>query len=108
MIFLLSFPGVNLPARRVIIRTPMFHRKLLDPLVYKQMAGRAGRKGVDSEGESILVCKPSEKQKGLRLLKSHLEPVYSCLLGKSLIKDASKQGTMLNTCRIFVLRKLLP
>ena len=73
---------MNLPARRVIIRTPLFHGKLIDALVYKQMCGRAGRKGVDTEGESILVCKPAEKQKALSLIRSHLKPVYSCLIGK--------------------------
>uniref|UniRef100_A0A8C3JSL2 DNA polymerase theta n=1 Tax=Calidris pygmaea TaxID=425635 RepID=A0A8C3JSL2_9CHAR len=72
--------GVNLPARRVIIRTPMFGGKLLDILTYKQMAGRAGRKGVDTEGESILVCKPSERSKGTALLQGSLKPVSSCLL----------------------------
>ncbi|XP_054244104.1 DNA polymerase theta [Indicator indicator] len=72
--------GVNLPARRVIIRTPMFGGKLLDVLTYKQMAGRAGRKGVDTEGESILVCKPSERSKGTALLQGSLKPVCSCLL----------------------------
>ncbi|XP_063150682.1 DNA polymerase theta [Candoia aspera] len=72
--------GVNLPARRVIIRTPVFGSRLLDILTYRQMAGRAGRKGVDTIGESILVCKPSEKSKGIALLHGGMKPVCSCLL----------------------------
>ncbi|XP_004709845.1 DNA polymerase theta [Echinops telfairi] len=71
--------GVNLPARRVIIRTPVFSGRPLDILTYKQMVGRAGRKGVDTVGESILVCKDSEKSKGIALLQGSLKPVRSCL-----------------------------
>ncbi|XP_075857948.1 DNA polymerase theta [Microcebus murinus] len=71
--------GVNLPARRVIIRTPIFGGQPLDILTYKQMVGRAGRKGVDTVGESILVCKNSEKSKGIALLQGSLKPVRSCL-----------------------------
>ncbi|KAJ0050948.1 hypothetical protein NL108_009941, partial [Boleophthalmus pectinirostris] len=72
--------GVNLPARRVIIRTPTFNGHILDPLTYKQMAGRAGRKGVDTTGESVLVCKEAERQKGITLLKGDLQPIRSCLV----------------------------
>uniref|UniRef100_A0A8C0ZMU3 DNA polymerase theta n=1 Tax=Castor canadensis TaxID=51338 RepID=A0A8C0ZMU3_CASCN len=71
--------GVNLPARRVIIRTPIFSGRPLDILTYKQMVGRAGRKGVDTMGESILICKNSEKSKGIALLQGSLKPVHSCL-----------------------------
>ena len=71
--------GVNLPARLVIVRTPFFQRSLIDILVYKQMVGRAGRKGVDDSGESILICKPKERSKVVTLLKSAPKPVTSCL-----------------------------
>ncbi|XP_021338869.1 DNA polymerase theta-like isoform X1 [Mizuhopecten yessoensis] len=79
--------GVNLPARRVIIRSPVVHAgKMIDFLTYKQMIGRAGRKGVDTEGESILICKANEKSKAVTLVSSTLPPVHSCLL-----KDEGQQ-----------------
>ncbi|XP_062868243.1 DNA polymerase theta, partial [Trichomycterus rosablanca] len=72
--------GVNLPARRVIIRTPVFNGRLLDILTYKQMVGRAGRKGVDTIGESVLVCKEAERMKGVSLIQGSLKPISSCLV----------------------------
>ena len=85
--------GVNLPARLVIVRTPFFNRSLLDVQVYKQMVGRAGRKGVDTLGESILMCKPSDRSKVAALLQSAPKPVASCLGRRS--KEAGQPDGLL-------------
>lgn len=71
--------GVNLPARRVIIRTPMFGRKMMSNLTYRQMIGRAGRKGKDVLGESILVCSNETAKVGKQLVEAPLDPISSCL-----------------------------
>ncbi|XP_047984391.1 DNA polymerase theta [Leguminivora glycinivorella] len=71
--------GVNLPARKVIIRTPVFQRQPINILTYKQMIGRAGRMGRDTKGESILVCTENEKKIGFELMMGALDPVESCI-----------------------------
>ncbi|KAH6757052.1 hypothetical protein C2S51_038889 [Perilla frutescens var. frutescens] len=71
--------GVNLPARRVIFRQPRIGRDFIDGTRYKQMAGRAGRTGIDTKGESVLICKPEETKKILALLNDSCPPLHSCL-----------------------------
>lgn len=51
--------GINLPARRVILRHCWNFegrgKSLLSPIVYRQMCGRAGRAGQDDQGEAVLM-----------------------------------------------------
>ncbi|MBE6527767.1 MAG: DEAD/DEAH box helicase [Thermoplasmata archaeon] len=57
--------GINLPARRVIVRDTMryetnYGNSPIPVMEIKQMCGRAGRPGYDPYGEAILVAKTEE------------------------------------------------
>ncbi len=57
--------GVNLPARRVIIRSIYRfdgYSRRIKVSEYKQMAGRAGRPGMDEYGESIVCVNARDKE----------------------------------------------
>jgi DNA polymerase theta len=86
--------GVNLPARRVLIKTPDFGTNL-DVMTYRQMSGRAGRTGVDTEGESVLICNTLSQRRAIDLIQSNLQPVRSALLAENGLLTASMKRALL-------------
>lgn len=71
--------GVNLPARRVIIRDYRRYESgrgsyPIPILEYKQMAGRAGRPKYDKYGEAVLIARSEEEYDSLLEHYIHAEP----------------------------------
>ncbi|XP_025145569.3 helicase POLQ-like isoform X4 [Bubalus bubalis] len=65
---------------KVILRAPYVAKEFLKRNQYKQMIGRAGRAGIDSVGESILILQERDKQQVLELISKPLENCYSHLV----------------------------
>jgi DNA polymerase theta len=77
--------GVNLPAKRVIISSMrQGYNSELSSIQYRQMIGRAGRYGYDTEADAILICANNqyERKKAVELTTRKLERVESCLSSK--------------------------
>jgi replicative superfamily II helicase len=73
--------GVNLPAKRVIITsTKVGQGEDLPTSSYKQMIGRAGRLGFDTEADSILIA--PDRNTGLRITTQKLDRIESQLSQK--------------------------
>ncbi|WP_148682252.1 DEAD/DEAH box helicase [Pyrobaculum neutrophilum] len=79
--------GVNLPARRVVVADferfdPVVGREEIPVLEYKQMAGRAGRPGLDAVGEAVLVARSKNEVGYLmeRYVRGQVEEVRSHIL----------------------------
>ncbi len=71
--------GLNLPARRVLIRSYKRYEGArgmvaIPVMEYRQMAGRAGRPGLDPTGESFLMAKSDAEMRDLMDHYVHGEP----------------------------------
>jgi DNA polymerase theta len=72
--------GINLPVARVIFRSVKAGGRPMDIASYRQMAGRAGRAGHMTYGESILIAKnEGEAKEARRLMNESLPKLESCL-----------------------------
>lgn len=83
--------GVNLPARRVVIRDHTRYdvnlgRVPIPVLEYKQQAGRAGRPGYDERGEAVMVARSYEERE--RLLDGYILAEPEAISSKLAVESA--------------------
>lgn len=108
--------GVNMPARTVVFdeitKFDGLERRPLAPAEYIQMAGRAGRRGLDETGTVIVLCKDGVPDlvtlKGMMLgipqkLSSQFRLTYAMILSLLRAATVSVEGMMQRSFREFPL-----
>ena len=85
--------GLNLPARRVLIRSYLRYEASrgmvpIPVIEYRQMAGRAGRPGLDTYGESLLMARDDSQMEELmeQYINGAPEEIYSKLAGENALR----------------------
>ncbi|XP_037294203.1 helicase SKI2W-like [Manduca sexta] len=106
--------GVNMPARTVVFdevtKFDGVQRRTLAPAEYIQMAGRAGRRGLDDTGTVIILCKDGVPDlvtlKGMMMgtpqkLSSQFRLTYAMILSLLRAATVSVEGMMQRSFREF-------
>ncbi|XP_059611205.1 superkiller complex protein 2 [Phlebotomus argentipes] len=114
--------GVNMPARTVIFDSNRkfdgTEMRYLHPAEYTQMAGRAGRRGLDQNGTVILICKTEKipdipvlqgmmQGKPMRL-ESQFKLTYAMILNLLRVERVSVVDMMSHSYREFHSQQKLP
>ena len=102
--------GIHVPCKTVVIAGDEIY---LTPLTYRQMSGRAGRRGVDNVGRVIFLGVPERKVK--RLMTANLPkltgsfPISTtlCLRLLTVVKEVRQRGRKTECARQDTLVRLL-
>ena len=100
--------GINMPAKSVVLeRMDKWNgnnHELLSPAEFTQLTGRAGRRGIDIEGEAVIAFHPHSEPKFIANLatsrtfelKSTFEPKYNMVLNLLEHRSIEDTKTLIN------------